>query len=104
MPNDSLFIKKSIAAREGLGDLFLKKKKKELSELDEYIKQPNDPEYKRQAQEMRDSISKRGYTKEELDARDKRGKKQQAELEAKKKEELEARIKRAKMQSMREGL
>jgi hypothetical protein len=30
MPNDSLFIKKSIAAREGMGDLFLKKKKKTL--------------------------------------------------------------------------
>jgi hypothetical protein len=82
MPNDSLFIKKAIAAREGMGDLFLKKKKKDLAEIDAFIKESNDPDYKKAAQQHRDSVAKRGYTKEEIDAR----------------------VKRAKMQSMRAGL
>ncbi len=82
MPNDSLFIKKAIAAREGLGDLFLKKKKKDLAEIDAFLKESNDPDYKKAAQKHRDSVARRGYTDEEITAR----------------------LRRAKMQSMKGGL
>jgi len=83
MPNDSLLIKKAIAAREGLGDLFFKKKKKDLAELDSFIKNDaKDPIDKAEAKKHRDSVATRGYTKQEIDAR----------------------VKRAKMQSMRAGL
>jgi len=83
MPTDSLLIKRSIAAREGMGDLFLKKKKKDLAEIDNFIKNDaKDPMDKIEAKKHRDSVSTRGYTKEEIDAR----------------------VKRAKMQSMRAGL
>jgi hypothetical protein len=83
MPNDSLFIKKAIALREGMGELFMKKKKKDLADIDRFIKNDaKDPMDKAEAQRHRDSVAKRGYTKEEIDAR----------------------VKRAKMQSMKAGL
>lgn len=74
MPNDSLLIKKAIAAREGMGDLFLRKKKKDLAEIDAFMKESNDPDYKKLAQQHRDSVAKRGYSKEEVDARLRRAK------------------------------
>ena len=75
MPNDSLFIKKSIAVREGLPEAFFKKKKKDLAEIDNFIKnEAKDPMDKAEAKKYRDSVAKRGYTSPEVDARVKRAK------------------------------
>lgn len=74
MPNDSLLIKRAIMMRDGMGKSFLDKKKKDLAEIDEYLKQPNDPEYKAQAAKYRSEIANKGYTKEEIEARLRRAK------------------------------
>jgi hypothetical protein len=82
MPNDSILVRKAIMQRDLLGKSFFDKKKKDLAEIDAFLKESNDPDYKKAAQKHRDSVATRGYTKEEIDAR----------------------VKRAKMQSMKAGL
>ena len=74
MPNDSLLIRKSISARDSLGDAFFRKKKKDLAEIDEFIKNANDPDYKLLAMKHRNEVANKGYTKEEIDARVRRAK------------------------------
>lgn len=69
MPNDSLIVKQGIDKRKLLGKLFFDKRKKDLAEVDEFIKTVKDPDDIANAKRHRDTIANRGYTKEEIDAR-----------------------------------
>lgn len=70
MPNDSTLVKKSIDERKKLPLSFFDKKKKDLAEIDAFIKDDlRDKEDIRKAKIFRDTVANRAYSKPEIDAR-----------------------------------
>lgn len=69
MPNDSTLVKKSIDDRKKLPLSFFDKKKKDLAEIDAFIKEAKDPNDIDNAKRYRDTVANRAYSKPEIDAR-----------------------------------